>query len=814
MGLNEALKLNPPVPAGNAMAQCAVADLTKQDAANMPPDDFLGQYFRGIRNTGPDQWVALCPAHGDKNPSLSITRGEDRYLFYCHAGCAYEEIVEKAGARQSEFFFNSDGINQQSSAGTGAIDSFAAMRGHDPEVYSRLRCKLEYVRNVAEIHFPMLDDHGRHTGWRRRRADGVPFGGGRKCMTCKGGRNGLLYDPFSVRDAGIFLIVEGEMDAAAAMSADYELAVVGTPGATPGKQCLEYLSKIAASSKVYLAPDPDQAGDKWCNKIGEVLLDANCEVYVVQPSGTDLDERLKGGEKLSELISGALSRDEYEATSSDRIHTTPKDLQSDLWRIENKGGSTKDEKRREQACEVVKWLQSRGEFYLRSDRRDFTGVMFFDRERKVLMPVQSDAFLAWLSETTAINRVERPFQFIAKACETEGLSERSTAIEPASYWASRDDAAYISNGQGSMVRISVDGVDEVDNGTDGILFDADKTLKPWEIVEPEDPFKICKVFRDVSAAAGHGSLLFKLWGISLALDQPTKPPLVASGPVGSGKTKLLRSLAELYGLPPSVSKVAENGESDFWTAMENGGIHILDNADSKNSWIAEAIAAASTGAARKKRKLYTDAEHVMLRPRAWCGITTANPTFASDAGLADRLLVVRMNRRRGETAEKVLSDEIKRHRDAGLTWIAYTLSNAMGMTVNTPVNLNARHPDFAEMGVAIGRALGQEQESIAALTAAEEDKSLYNIENDWIGSVLYEMLQGTGFEGSAKELDNQLKLIDSGLQDKLGTRRLSKHLARLWPHLEKVCNAQKHRGHANLFVYKFEKIQQIRVRNG
>lgn len=104
MGLNEALKLNPPVPAGNAMAQCAVADLTKQDAANMPPDDFLGQYFRGIRNTGPDQWVALCPAHGDKNPSLSITRGEDKYLFCCHAGCAYEEIVEKAGALQSSSF--------------------------------------------------------------------------------------------------------------------------------------------------------------------------------------------------------------------------------------------------------------------------------------------------------------------------------------------------------------------------------------------------------------------------------------------------------------------------------------------------------------------------------------------------------------------------------------------------------------------------------------------------------------------------------------------------------------------------------------
>ncbi len=35
----------------------------------------------------------LCPAHGDETPSLNVTRAKDKFLFTCHAGCSYEEIL-------------------------------------------------------------------------------------------------------------------------------------------------------------------------------------------------------------------------------------------------------------------------------------------------------------------------------------------------------------------------------------------------------------------------------------------------------------------------------------------------------------------------------------------------------------------------------------------------------------------------------------------------------------------------------------------------------------------------------------------------
>ncbi len=48
-------------------------------------------------------WTALCPAHPDRNPSLSIAVGKDgRILLYCWSGCTYREIVVAMGFAPSD----------------------------------------------------------------------------------------------------------------------------------------------------------------------------------------------------------------------------------------------------------------------------------------------------------------------------------------------------------------------------------------------------------------------------------------------------------------------------------------------------------------------------------------------------------------------------------------------------------------------------------------------------------------------------------------------------------------------------------------
>ena len=38
-------------------------------------------------------WIACCPAHNDKTPSLSISDADnDKILWKCHAGCTQDEV--------------------------------------------------------------------------------------------------------------------------------------------------------------------------------------------------------------------------------------------------------------------------------------------------------------------------------------------------------------------------------------------------------------------------------------------------------------------------------------------------------------------------------------------------------------------------------------------------------------------------------------------------------------------------------------------------------------------------------------------------
>lgn len=58
-----------------------------------------------VRSRGPGSWMACCPAHDDKFPSLSIREAEDgKILLRCMAGCGLEEIVKAVGLEVSDLF--------------------------------------------------------------------------------------------------------------------------------------------------------------------------------------------------------------------------------------------------------------------------------------------------------------------------------------------------------------------------------------------------------------------------------------------------------------------------------------------------------------------------------------------------------------------------------------------------------------------------------------------------------------------------------------------------------------------------------------
>jgi len=58
-----------------------------------------------VRRTGAGRWIARCPAHDDKSPSLSIRELEDgRVLLHCFAGCGAHDIVAAVGLEMDALF--------------------------------------------------------------------------------------------------------------------------------------------------------------------------------------------------------------------------------------------------------------------------------------------------------------------------------------------------------------------------------------------------------------------------------------------------------------------------------------------------------------------------------------------------------------------------------------------------------------------------------------------------------------------------------------------------------------------------------------
>lgn len=59
----------------------------------------------GVKPCGPSRWVAKCPAHDDKNPSLSIRETDTgQILIYDFAGCAAADVVAAIGLSLADLF--------------------------------------------------------------------------------------------------------------------------------------------------------------------------------------------------------------------------------------------------------------------------------------------------------------------------------------------------------------------------------------------------------------------------------------------------------------------------------------------------------------------------------------------------------------------------------------------------------------------------------------------------------------------------------------------------------------------------------------
>jgi hypothetical protein len=87
----------------------------------------------GLRQTSATTWIARCPAHKDRTPSLSIRETADRLLIRCHTDCAAEDVLTAVGLTFRDLYRDPwTAAARAATANRGRRETKRLMRAVDP----------------------------------------------------------------------------------------------------------------------------------------------------------------------------------------------------------------------------------------------------------------------------------------------------------------------------------------------------------------------------------------------------------------------------------------------------------------------------------------------------------------------------------------------------------------------------------------------------------------------------------------------------------------------------------------------------------
>src|SRR5208282_4799555 len=236
-------------------------------------------------------WTAHCPAHDDRNASLSISDGRDKVLVHCHAGCSQDQLIAEINRRG----FTLDG-----------------RPGRLPA--RRLIAEYDYRDEHGQVLFQA--QRWAPKEFRQRRPD------------AKGGwinnLDGVVRVPYrlpemlAAPEKPVF-VVEGEKDADG-LASEGLIATTNAGGA--GKWRSE-LCRWFKDRDVVILPDNDDPGRKHAEDVARKLSEVVRRVRVVEmpdlKAKGDVSDWLDAGYTIRDLRRLALKAPAWEPAVESRI---------------------------------------------------------------------------------------------------------------------------------------------------------------------------------------------------------------------------------------------------------------------------------------------------------------------------------------------------------------------------------------------------------------------------------------------------------------------------------------------------------------
>jgi putative DNA primase/helicase len=217
------------------------------------------------RRSGAD-WLARCPAHDDRRPSLSIRMEGGKTLVHCHAGCAQRDVID-------------------------ALKGRGLWQPERPD-RSPIVATYDYADERGILLYQVVRYEPKN--FRQRRPDGS---GG--WIWKKSGRQ-VLYRLREVIEAPIVFLVEGERDAETLREHGF-VATTNAGGATA--PWLSSYTETLAGREVILIPDADTPGRRRGLTIARELVGRAARLVVFETDDAkDITDWFGRGHSEIELI--------------------------------------------------------------------------------------------------------------------------------------------------------------------------------------------------------------------------------------------------------------------------------------------------------------------------------------------------------------------------------------------------------------------------------------------------------------------------------------------------------------------------------
>lgn len=267
-----------------------------------------------VQSAGRDRYNAQCPAHDDRDPSLSVARGSAKVLLYCHAGCGVSDILASLDLSPRQMFNDYTATDNKITP----IHHLRAWKTPEerqqrpkPRPWTRAKvCHYDYVwpdgsPAVRVVRYNKVDkETGEIVGktftqhaWDVER---------NKWAADLGDIDPPVYHADRVAATAStslpIIVCEGEKDADTVTEAFKLTATCNPMGA--GAWRPQHTEALRGATVVIIADD-DQAGLQHAQEVHDALIDVAASVRVTLPAEgfKDISEHIAAGHGLEELRS-------------------------------------------------------------------------------------------------------------------------------------------------------------------------------------------------------------------------------------------------------------------------------------------------------------------------------------------------------------------------------------------------------------------------------------------------------------------------------------------------------------------------------